>query len=208
VAQQLHDKQVLPWFDFTNQQEVLINLTPPFRRCTIHELVEQATGVDFHTVTSLETAFEIAQLHGLELDPQRVQSIGRVLMELFGELVEPTLIQPTFVLDYPAEECPLTKRHRQYPALAERFELFINGFEFANAYTELTDPREQAKHFAAQEERRRQGDDEAHLPDSDFVMALRHAMPPTGGLGIGLDRLMMLLTNARHIKDVIFFPLR
>jgi lysyl-tRNA synthetase class 2 len=182
-----------------------IDLTPPFRRVPLVEVVQELTGHDLMSLTDSQ-ARQVAA--GLDMPVEETATMEEVLLEIFDRRVQPTLIQPTFVLDYPASLCPLTKRHRQDHRVAERFELFVDGVEIANAYSELNDPREQRQHFFTQQDRRQRGHEDAHLPDWDFVEALEWGMPPAGGLGIGLDRLVMLFTGASHIQDTILFPLR
>jgi len=183
-----------------------IDLTPPWRRATMHELVEQATGLDFTAYTSREEAAAAMELQGLQV-PALADSVGRLLVEAFEQRVEADLIQPTFVLDYPVENSPLARSHRSKPGLVERFELFIVGRETANAFSELIDPVDQRRRLEAQQERKLAGDLEAQGVDEDFLHALEVGMPPTGGLGIGIDRLAMLLTDSASIRDVIAFPL-
>jgi lysyl-tRNA synthetase class 2 len=183
-----------------------INLAPPWRRATMHELVHQATGLDFHTFSSREEAAAAMAERGLEV-PALADSVGRLLVEAFEQTVEADLIQPTFVLDYPVENSPLARAHRSKPGLVERFELFIVGRETANAFSELIDPVDQRQRLEAQQARKAAGDDEAQQVDDDFLHALEVGMPPTGGLGIGIDRLVMLLTDSASIRDVIAFPL-
>jgi lysyl-tRNA synthetase, class II len=183
-----------------------IDLAPPWRRATMHELVEQATGLDFNTFASREAAAAAMAAQGLEV-PTLADSVGRLLVEAFEQRVEETLVQPTFVLDYPVENSPLARAHRSKPGLVERFELFIVGRETANAFSELIDPVDQRQRLEAQQQRRAAGDLEAQGVDEDFLHALEVGMPPTGGLGIGIDRLAMLLTDSASIRDVIAFPL-
>ena len=187
-------------------QGTAIDLTPPWRRATMHELVEQATGLDFNAFSSREQAAAAMVAAGLEV-PAAADSIGRLLNEAFEQRVEGSLIQPTFVLDYPVEISPLARAHRSKPGLVERFELFIVGRETANAFSELIDPVDQRRRLEAQQARRQAGDLEAQGVDEDFLQALEAGMPPTGGLGIGIDRLAMLLTDSPSIRDVIAFPL-
>ena len=183
-----------------------IDLTPPWRRATMHELVADATGLDFNSFTSREQAAAAMEAKGLHA-PELADSVGRLLNEAFEQAVESTLIQPTFVTDYPVEISPLARPHRSKPGLVERFELFIVGREHGNAFSELTDPVDQRQRLEAQQARKAAGDLEAQGLDEDFVNALEVGMPPTGGLGIGIDRLVMLLTDSPSIRDVIAFPL-
>ena len=183
-----------------------IDLSPPWRRATMHELVLEATGLDFQGFASREEAAAAMTAKGLHA-PELADSVGRLLNEAFEQAVETTLIQPTFVTDYPVEISPLARPHRSKPGLVERFELFIVGREHANAFSELTDPVDQRQRLEAQQARKAAGDLEAQGLDEDFVMALEVGMPPTGGLGIGIDRLVMLLTDSPSIRDVIAFPL-
>ncbi len=198
-------QQVLGTLTLSYQGET-IDLTPPWQRVTMHEIVAQVTGLDFQAFTSLEAAKAAAAQVGVK-DIDECDTIGRVLNEVFEQKVEPTLIQPTFVLDYPVEISPLAKPHRQKPGLVERFELFIVGREHANSFSELTDPLDQRQRLEAQAARKAAGDLEAHSVDEDFLTALEYGMPPTGGLGIGIDRLVMLFTDSPSIRDVIAFPL-
>ena len=183
-----------------------IDLTPPWRRATMHDLVREATGLDFTAFTTRAEAAAAMQAQGLEV-PALADSVGRLLVEAFEQRVEAELIQPTFVIDYPVENSPLARAHRSKPGLVERFELFIVGRETANAFSELIDPVDQRQRLEAQMARKAAGDDEAQQVDEDFIQALEVGMPPTGGLGIGIDRLVMLLTDSPSIRDVIAFPL-
>ena len=183
-----------------------IDLAPPWRRATMHELVEQACGLDFHAFETRELAAAAMREKGLQV-PELADSVGRLLNEAFEQTVEATLIQPTFVMDYPVEISPLARGHRSKEGLVERFELFIVGRETANAFSELIDPLDQRQRLEAQQARKAAGDLEAQSVDEDFLHALEVGMPPTGGLGIGIDRLAMLLTDSPSIRDVIAFPL-
>jgi lysyl-tRNA synthetase class 2 len=183
-----------------------IDLTPPWRRATMHELVQDATGLDFSSFSSRDQAAAAMAEKGLHA-PELADSVGRLLNEAFEQAVESTLIQPTFVIDYPMEISPLARPHRSKSGLVERFEMFIVGREHANAFSELTDPVDQRGRLESQQERKAAGDLEAHGVDEDFINALEVGMPPTGGLGIGIDRLVMLLTDSPSIRDVIAFPL-
>jgi lysyl-tRNA synthetase class 2 len=187
-------------------QDTAIDLTPPWRRATMHELVEQATGLDFRAFSSRNQAAVAMAEVALEV-PESADSVGRLLVEAFEQKVETALVQPTFVLDYPVENSPLARPHRSKPGLVERFELFIVGRETANAFSELIDPIDQRQRLELQQLRRQAGDPEAQTVDEDFLQALEIGMPPTGGLGIGIDRLAMLLTDSASIRDVIAFPL-
>ena len=187
-------------------QGTAIDLTPPWRRVTMNDVVQEKTGVDFSQFTVLEEAKAAATKAGITAI-EGVTSIGHLLNEAFEQTVETTLIQPTFVMDYPVEISPLAKPHRSKPGLVERFEWFAVGRETANSFSELTDPVEQRDRLEAQAARKAAGDLEAHGVDEDFITALEYGMPPTGGLGIGIDRLVMLLTDCASIRDAIAFPL-
>ncbi|MCW6035808.1 lysine--tRNA ligase [Spirulina subsalsa FACHB-351] len=189
-----------------NYQGETIDLTPPWRRVTMHEIVQEVTGLDFNMFSDFASAKTAAQQAGIEV-PDDCKTLGKLLNEAFEQKVEATLIQPTFILDYPKEISPLTKPHRSKAGLVERFELFMVGRETANSFSELTDPIDQRERLELQAAKKAAGDLEAQGVDEDFLAALEYGMPPTGGLGIGIDRLVMLLTDAPSIRDVIAFPL-
>ena len=182
-----------------------INLAPEWKKITMIEAIKEVTGVDFNTINTDEEAQAIAKEKGVQFEDIK-NTRGHIINEFFETFVEETLIQPTFVMDYPVEVSPLTKRKQDDPRLVERFELFIGGREYGNAYSELNDPIDQYERFLKQVEAKEKGDEDAALDCEDFVNALEIGMPPTGGMGIGLDRLIMLLTNSASIRDVLFFP--
>jgi lysyl-tRNA synthetase class 2 len=181
-----------------------IDLTPPWRRAGLADLVATATGLSAEALGSESVLREAIARHGAALPPRPTP--GKMLLALFEHLVEPTLIQPTFAVGYPVDVSPLARRSDRAPELVDRFELFIGGRELANAFSELNDPDDQRGRFEAQLRDRQAGDEEAHVMDEDYVEALEYGMPPTAGLGIGIDRLVMLLTNAQSIREVILFP--
>lgn len=182
-----------------------IDLTPGWKRISMIDSIKEVTGVDFNTIKTDEEARAIAKEKKVEFEEIK-NTRGHIINEFFETFVEETLIQPTFIIDYPVEISPLTKRKKDAPELVERFELFIGGREYGNAYSELNDPIDQYQRFLKQVEAKEKGDEEAGGMDEDFVTALEIGLPPTGGMGIGLDRLIMLLTNSSSIRDVLFFP--
>ncbi|KQL51402.1 lysyl-tRNA synthetase [Heyndrickxia shackletonii] len=185
--------------------EYEVNLEPEWRRLHMVDAVKEVTGVDFWKEMSVEEARSLAKEHGIEITDH--MEFGHIVNEFFEQKVEETLIQPTFIYGHPVEISPLAKKNDDDPRFTDRFELFIVGREHANAFTELNDPIDQRQRFENQLKEREQGNDEAHMMDDDFVEALEYGMPPTGGLGIGVDRLVMLLTNSASIRDVLLFPL-
>ncbi len=187
--------------DKINYQGREIDISTPWRRVTMRDAVKEVTGVDFMTLTDKQARAELVKRG---LDPEGEKNAAECMYVAFDKLVESTLVQPTFVTGYPVEVSPLAKRSDD--GLTYRFEFFINGWEGGNAYTELNDPIDQAKRFDAQRKMMKRGDEEAQQSDDDFVDALEYGMPPTGGLGIGIDRMVMLLTDSASIRDVILFP--
>ena len=199
VAQEVLGAETLKYGDHQ------IELVKPWDRIPMLEAVRQHSGVDFAAFDTGEEAFRaVRRLH---LGAERGESWGSILNKVFEEMVEPKLIQPTFVYDYPLDISPLAKKKEDRSDLTYRFELFICGREMANAFSELNDPLDQRERFNKQLEKRRAGDEEAHMMDEDYISALEYGMPPAGGLGIGIDRLVMMLTNSPSIRDVILFPL-
>ena len=183
--------------------EHTIDFGKPFERLTIFGAIEKYTGIDISQMTEKEL-FKTAKELGAEVEES--MGSGKLIDEIFGEKVEHLLIQPTFIMDYPVSMSPLTKKHRDNPNLTERFELIVNGKEIANCYSELNDPIDQRERFEEQVKLMERGDDEAMFIDEDFLTALEYGMPPTSGIGIGIDRLVMLLTNNSSIQEVLFFP--
>lgn len=181
-----------------------MDLSKPFERITMLDAVKKYSGVDFNEITSLEEARKVAKEHHIEYEDRHKK--GDILNLFFEEYVEEHLVQPTFVMDHPIEISPLTKKKPDNPDYVERFEFFMNGWEMANAYSELNDPIDQRERFAAQEEQFAQGNEEANHTDEDFLNALEIGMPPTGGIGFGIDRMCMLFTDSQAIRDVLLFP--
>lgn len=182
-----------------------ISLKAPFKRVHMVDAIKEQTGINFFEITDLDVALKLAKEHNIEV-PEHEQSIGHIINLFFEEYVEKTLIQPTILYGHPIEISPLTKKNPKDPRFTDRFELFINGKEYANAYTELNDPIDQKERFINQLKERELGNDEANDMDNDFIEALEYGMPPTGGIGIGIDRLVMLLTGTDTIRDVLLFP--
>ncbi len=181
-----------------------LSLEPPYRRARLTDLVSEAVGEEVSTATPIERLRTVAEGHGVEVGAEA--GPGRVLFALYETVVEHEIWEPTFVVDYPKEVSPLAREHRDDPELTERFELVIAGSEYANAFSELNDPIDQLDRFKAQAAARASGDDQAHPIDEDYLRALEYGLPPTGGLGIGVDRLVMLLADREHIREVILFP--
>ncbi len=199
IVQKIHGSTVVKVGDHD------IDFGPAWPRKTMCELVKEKTGLDFLAMKTDEEAQDAAKSIGVSIDP-KAATWGKILQEVFDERVEDTLIQPTHVMDVPLEVSPLAKGHRENERLVERFESFINGWEIANAFTELNDPAVQRERFQGQVDAREAGDEEAQMLDEDFVTALEFGLPPTGGWGLGIDRFVMLLTDASNIRDVICFP--
>lgn len=199
VAEKILGKTVI------NYQGTEIDLGTKWKRITMIDSIKEVTGIDFNTIETDEEAIAIAKEKHVEIEESK-QTRGYIINAFFEEFVEDTLVQPTFICDYPVEVSPLTKKKPTDKRLTERFECFIGGREYGNAYSELNDPIDQYERFLAQVKQREAGDEEANMMDDDFINALEYGMPPTGGLGIGIDRMIMLLTDAASIRDVIFFP--
>ena len=180
-----------------------VDLAPPWKRLSMFEAIKEYTGKDLRGKPEDQLRPIAKDLH---VDIDTVRGTGPMIDEIFSQLVEPRLIQPTFITDYPLEMSPLAKKHRHQPDLVERFEVIIGGHEICNAFSELNDPIDQRQRFVEQMNLRAKGNEEAQVLDEDFLKALEYGMPPTAGLGIGIDRLVMLLTNRDSIRDVIFFP--
>jgi lysyl-tRNA synthetase class 2 len=183
-----------------------IDFTPPFRRITMLDSLREIGGVDVGGFSEEEMRAKVLELTKISPDEAKKLGRGKLIDELFGELVEPRLIQPTFITDYPREMSPLAKPKRGNPELTERFEMIVAGKELCNAYSELNDPFDQRERFEAQVRLREAGDEEAAPIDDDYVRALEYGMPPTGGFGMGIDRLTMILAGQASIRDVILFP--
>ena len=183
---------------------IVMDLGKPFERITMVDAVKKYTGVDFNEIHTLDEARAVAKEHHVEYEERH--SKGEILNLFFEEFVEEHLVQPTFLMDHPVEISPLTKRKPDNPQYVERFEFFMNGWEMANAYSELNDPIDQRERFKAQEEQLAQGNEEANTTDEDFLNALEIGMPPTGGIGYGIDRMVMLMTDSAAIRDVLLFP--
>lgn len=183
--------------------ENTISFKPPFRRLPMLDAIKEYAGVDVKGMNE-DQLREVCRK--LDIETDKSMGAGKLIDAIFGEYCEKHLIQPTYIIDYPVETSPLTKRHRQDPSLTERFELFVNGKELANAYSELNDPIDQLERFQEQLKLKDKGDDEAMFIDMDFIRALEYGMPPTSGLGIGIDRLVMFMTDSPVIQDVLFFP--
>ncbi len=198
IAREVNGSEILTYGEHT------MDLSKPFTRITMVDAVKQYAGVDFNEIHSTEEAKEVAKAHHVEFEARHQK--GDILNLFFEEYVEEHLIQPTFVMDHPIEISPLTKKKPEDPNYVERFEFFMNGWEMANAYSELNDPIDQRARFAAQEAQFAAGDDEAEHTDEDFLNALSVGMPPTGGIGFGIDRMVMMMTDSPAIRDVLLFP--
>ncbi len=198
VALAVHGSPQIPYRDD------VLDLTPPWQRIKLHEAIESATGIDIYAHPDTDALLAQVQARGVGV-PERV-TWATLVDELLSECVEPNLVQPTLLLDYPVALSPLAKRREDDPRLVERFEAFVGGLEIANAFSELNDPLDQRQRFEEQVKERAAGDEEAQPLDEDFLLALEYGMPPTGGIGIGIDRMAMIFTNSASIRDVILFP--
>jgi len=207
LVEQLVEKLCIKFNGSTTMQfgDRSVDVKVPWKRATMIDLIVEKTGVNFLDITDDETARKTAEK--LDVHVEKNASWGEVVEEVFNEKVEESLIGPIHVIDYPVDVSPLTKTHRDNSRLVERFETRIFGMELCNAYSELTDPRDQRARLEAQAAKRAGGNDEADMLDEDFITALEYAMPPTGGIGIGIDRLVMMLLNKESIRDVIAFPI-
>jgi lysyl-tRNA synthetase class 2 len=183
--------------------ENIIDFKRPFKRVTMFDSIKDFTGIDISAMDEDQLRDACKQLH---IETNNTMGKGKLIDEIFGAKCEGNYIQPTFITDYPIEMSPLTKKHRDKAGLVERFELMVNGKELANAYSELNDPIDQRERFEDQIKLMERGDDEAMFIDQDFLRALEYGMPPTSGIGIGIDRLAMIMTNSHSIQDVLFFP--
>ena len=189
--------------DYQGQE---IDLAPGWKRITMIDSIKEVTGIDFHEINTDEEAVALAKEKGIKIPDKTKETRGDVISLFFDEYVEKTLIQPTFIYEYPVEISPLAKKCPTNKKMTERFEIFIGGREYGNAFSELNDPIDQYERFKKQVEAKEAGDEEAGMMDEDFIQALEIGLPPTGGLGIGVDRLIMLLTNSSTIRDVLLFP--
>ncbi len=196
-------KDVLGTYDITYQGKE-ISLKPPFRRITMCDAIKKETYIDFKDITTLEGAILLAKTHDIHVEKHF--GIGHIIEAFFDKYVEPNIVEPTFIYEYPIEISPLAKKNKKDPRFTDRFELFIDSREYANAFSELNDPIDQKERFESQLKERELGNEEASEMDIDFVEALEYGMPPTGGVGIGIDRFVMLLADAASIRDVILFP--
>jgi lysyl-tRNA synthetase, class II len=205
VTEQLFEKIALTIHGTTDVQlgDKIVSFKAPFKRISIHDAIKENTGID---VSEMDEAGLREVCKQLKIDVPPTIGKGKLIDEIFGATSEHTYVQPTFIIDYPVEMSPLTKKHRSKPGLVERFELMVNGKELANAYTELNDPIDQRERFEEQVKLMERGDDEAMFIDYDFLRALEYGMPPTSGIGIGIDRLCMMMTNQASIQDVLLFP--
>ena len=199
IAQEVLGTTTIPYGEYE------VNLAPKWTRLHMVDAIKEYVGVDFWKEMTVEEARALAKEHDVQIT--ETMAVGHIINEFFEQKIEEKLIQPTFVYGHPVEISPLAKKNAEDPRFTDRFELFIVAREHANAFTELNDPIDQKQRFEAQLKEREQGNDEAHMMDEDYIEALEHGMPPTGGLGIGIDRLVMLLTNSPSIRDVLLFPL-
>ena len=199
IAKEVFGKYTYNW----NDNE--IDLEGPWKRVSMVDAIKEQTGIDFQKEMTIEEALELAKEHNIEVEEHQ-KNVGHIINLFFEKYVEETLIQPTFLYGHPVEISPLTKRNPEDPRFVDRFELFIGGKEFANAYTELNDPIDQLERFEDQLKERELGNDEANDIDMDFIEALEYGMPPAGGIGYGIDRLVMFFTESTSIRDVILFP--